>query len=194
MTLATIAMLLASALPGAQDAPAEEWPDLSYTFAQLEYREPNNARFAENADGFSLAGSVALSEVWHLFGESVFGRGRALGTTVETRSYALGLGAHASLDPRTDLVAELGFLGTEVEALGTRRDEGALLSVAVRLFAAPEVELEGEFAYTDVERLVGETSVNFGGVIHVAEHVGLVGNLTLGDDGDVFSVGLRVFR
>jgi hypothetical protein len=186
--------LLAQDLP-AEDPPQPGWPAFSYTFFQVEYVELNVDGFSENPDGFSLAGSVALNDTFHLFGGHTQTTGRALGAGVDTSGYTLGLGAHVSLTPRVDLVGELGLVGTEVRRLGaTLDDDGLALAGGLRMWASREVELVLGLARADLERADGDSSIHFAGVLHVAQHVGLVGNLSVGDEADAASVGLRLFR
>jgi hypothetical protein len=199
--------LLASCTPVcAQPDPNDdgnEEPPFSYLFLNGALTRDRDRSAKVFSDGFSLGGSVDLSESSFLsagYSHSETGR-FSVGLTegeIEDDGYSIGFGGHKSLGRRTDLTTALAYVSsrTQTREVGgpksEDRSEGASASLGLRHLLHPWVEFSGGSSYSFV---AGESGWNF------TTGFGLLMTRTVWmdldyyrsgvDDGDGWSVGLR---
>ena len=156
------------------------------------------------ADGFYVAGSAALGESFHVFGAYRAGdddvgvsvQGVEIGSAgVDLSQYQVGVGWHNTLRERTDLVAEISMLGTEIDVdddgEGSVDGEDFRLSVGVRHLIADPVEVWIKGNYTDGDVYDGAGSVSAGLQYRLTPVWGLVGQLEAGGKFSMYGVGVR---
>ncbi|MDI9237945.1 outer membrane beta-barrel protein [Lysobacter sp. LF1] len=203
-------LVLALALAAAPFAAMADGHSYSYVeggYAQLNQELPDvdDAQIDDiEAAGFFIAGSAELGESFHLFGAYRSGDddvgvtipGLGSGSVgVDMSQYQIGLGYHSSVGTRTDLVAEVSALGTEIDV----QDDGAeamegddfRLSVGVRHLIADPVEVWVKANYTDGDAFDSAGSVSAGLQYKFTQTWGLVGEVEAGSEFSLFGVGVR---
>jgi hypothetical protein len=202
-----LALALAAA-PFAAFADGHSYTYLEAGYAQLDQELPNDEALEVDdieAGGFFVAGSAALSPSLHVFGAyrdgeddvavSFPGLGEIARENVDMSQAVLGLGYHHSLRDRTDLVAELSWLSTQIDVRSD--DEGAedgddmRAAVGVRHLIADNVEVWIKGNYTDGDLYDGAFSASFGLQYKLTRTWGLVGEAEGGGDTSMFGVGVR---
>lgn len=204
-------LVLALALAAAPFAAMADGHSYSYVeggYAQLNQELPSVDVFEVDdieAAGFFIAGSAELGESFHLFGAyrkgdddvgvSLPGVGDIGSAGVDMSQYQIGLGYHSDIGARTDLVAEVSVLGTEidVEDDGEEAMEGddVRLSVGVRHLIADPVEVWVKANYTDGDAFDSAGSVSAGLQYKLTQTWGLVGEVEAGSEFSLFGVGVR---
>lgn len=201
-----LALALATA-PLAAFANGHSYTYVEGGYAQLNQDLPELEGFEIDdieAGGFYIAGSAALGDAFHVFGAyrsgdddvgvTIVGVGGAE-VGVDMSQYAIGLGYHNSLSARTDFVAELSLLGTEidVEDDGFRSQDGddVRVSVGVRHLIGNPVEVWIKGNYTDGDVYDGAGSVSTGLQYRLTPVWGLVGEAELGGEFSQVAVGVR---
>jgi hypothetical protein len=202
-----LALALAAA-PFAAFADGHSYTYLEAGYAQLDQELPGAEGFKIEdieAGGFFLAGSAALSPSLHVFGAYRGGDddvgvsapmvgeiGRA---SVDMSQAVLGLGYHHGLNARTDLVAELSWLSTEIDVKGDEESgqdgDDVRAAVGVRHLIADNVEVWIKGNYTDGDVYDGAFSASFGLQYKLTPTWGLVGEAEGGGDTSMFAVGVR---
>jgi hypothetical protein len=202
-----LALALAAA-PFAAFADGHSYTYIEGGFAQLDQELPQDEEFEIDdieAGGFYLAGSAALSDTFHVFGAyrsgdddvgvSLPGGPRLGSAGVDLSQYVLGLGYHTSLNARTDFVAELSMLSTEIDVEGDGQPsvegDDVRVAVGVRHLIADPVEVWIKANYTDGDVYDGAGSVSAGVQYRLTRVWGLVGEIEAGGEFSQYAAGVR---
>jgi hypothetical protein len=169
--------------------------DLSYTYIEGGYVNVDFDDADADGDGFDIAGSVELTDWFHLFGDYTnadLDRPGPAGD-VDFETWEAGAGVNWPLADTVDLVGRLSYLNAEVDVpgFGGGDDDGYGLYGGVRGRITPEVELEGGIAYADFDDAGDDTSLAVAGRYYFTDQwaLGLTGDF--GDDVTVWGVNLR---
>jgi hypothetical protein len=186
----------------------------SYTYLEGGYAQLNQELPAVDglqvddieAGGFFVGGSVALGESsFHLFGSyrkadddvgvsaPVIGDIGSAGIDMDQAIF--GLGYHHSLSPRTDLVTELSYLGTEIDVeddgMSSQEGDDVRVAVGVRHLIANNVEVWGKGNYTDGDVYDSAFSASVGLQYRLTPVWGVVGEVEVGSEFSQFTAGMR---
>ncbi|MBF6023102.1 outer membrane beta-barrel protein [Lysobacter niastensis] len=188
--------------------------EISYTYVEGGYAQLNqDAPLIENgvelddieAAGFFIGGSAAVSDDFHVFGGyrsgnddvrvTVFGVD-AGDIDTDLSQFNIGFGYHHSISDRTDLVTELSYISTEVDAEGggessSSDGDDVRVSVGVRHMMADSFEGWIKGHYSDGDFYDGTFSASLGGQFKFNPTWGVVGELEFGDDTSIFTIGAR---
>lgn len=163
--------------------------DLDYTFLELSYVDAElDTGFVDvGGNGFALTGSVLITDSVFLFagyGTQDYDFG------VDGTTYDLGAGMRWGLKPGLDLVGEVAWAYTEVEANGFSVDDDGLgLGLGLRGRINNDFELQGGLRYVDYDD--SETYVSLRGRWHFSPTWAAGLGLDFDDDATVWSLGLR---
>jgi hypothetical protein len=185
--------LAAAGLLAAGTAMAEG-PD--YTYAQLGYINVDVDDVDVDGDGFSLAGSVAITDLFHLFGSYDDGELDSGPVDVDLSRLRLGGGLNFAITPTTDLVGTLYYVNYELDGPGPGDvdEDGFGITGGIRSMVTPALELNGAIRYEDLGGDVDdETSLLVGGVYSFTPAVAAYASAEFGDDITEFGVGIRVY-
>ncbi len=165
------------------------------------------------ADGFFGAVSVAMGESFYGFGSVRRGT-----DTVEVQVYDsfmgvvsstydadvtstrlnLGVGYHHGLSDRTDLLAELSAVDTDLDIEDESEDDsgypngfGGRLSAGARSALTDTVEIWGKGNYTSGEFYDSEFSASVGMAVHIGQTWGITGELEGGSGYSQYTLGVR---
>lgn len=200
-----LALALAAA-PFATLAGGHSYTYIEGGYAQLNQELPDVEGFEVDdieAGGFYIGGSAALGEMMYIFGNyrdgdddvgvSLPGVGEIGSTGIDMNQYAIGLGYHQDLSSRTDLVAELSLIGTEIEVDGEGSQDGddARVAVGVRHMIADSVDVWAKGNYTDGDVYDGEFSATVGLQYRMTPVWGIVGEAELGSEFSQVTAGIR---
>jgi hypothetical protein len=190
MTSRSLRSLVACAALAPVLAQAE---GLSYSYLEAGYLSTDIDAISEEVDGFTLRGSVELTERVFVFGGYTDQSASVSGLDVDAQSYALGAGYAWPLAPTTDVYGKLAYVSAEVDAsgVGSADDDGYSLSLGLRGRVVEQFELEGAIHYVDLADSGDDTSFGVGARWHFTEQfaVGVEGEF--GDDANTYGIGVR---
>ncbi len=173
---------------------ADEGP--RYTFAEVGYAHVEFDRFNEaDGDEFGLGGSLALTDMLHVFGSYAQGEvdGRNF-PNIDTTSANAGLGVNFAVSPTVDLVARAAVVYAKVELNNFDEDDtGVGLSAGARAMIAPQLELNGGVSYVDFGNDSDNTALDLGVVYSFTEMFAVTANASFGDEASAVGVGLRLY-
>ena len=185
------ALALAMALGLSSVAEAAE--DLGYTYVEGGYQNIDIDDLDEDGDGYTIGGSVALTDMFHVFG----GYGHAeidvdgFGD-VDYDTWEIGGGLNYRVGGKTDFVGRVSYVSAELDAgFDDVDDDGYRLYAGLRGgFDAP-VELEGGVSYTDLNDYGDETA--FVGAIryYFTKQWAVGGSVNLGEDQTTWGLNVR---
>jgi hypothetical protein len=194
MIQAAVLPVLALMQSSAQEpAPAPVvWQGFDYSYIEASYVLADVDGLGEDVDGFAVAASLDVAQ-------SVFGYIGLQATSADTGGgdvdldvLELGLGMHAPLGDRLDLVASAAGLLADAEALGLSDDEtGYRLRGGARYHLTPRLELGGGFGVVDLDD--PETVFDAALLVGLTGPLHLRAGLELGEDVTAFSLGLRLY-
>ncbi len=120
-------------------ASAEEAP--SYSYLDLSYSNLSADDNTESLDGFGIKASFDL-------GNNLFVQGNYENIESDIDIFSGGLGYYLALSPNSNLFVRGDVVHVEVLDFS---DTGYGLGVGLRAMLAPNVELAGEYKYTDID-------------------------------------------
>lgn len=202
-----LALALATA-PFAAMADGHSYTYIEGGYAQLNQDLPQVDGFEIDdieAAGFFIAGSAEIAPTWHIFGGYRAGDddlgvsapfvGQLGEVGIDMSQYNVGLGYHHSLRERTDLVAELSVLGTEIDieddGEGSQDGTDVRIAVGVRHLIADPVEVWVKANYTDGDVYDSAGSVSAGLQYKLGSTWGIVGEFEAGSEFSQVAVGMR---
>jgi Ax21 family sulfation-dependent quorum factor len=156
------------------------------------------------ATGYFLQGSAALSPDFHIFGGYRSGDDDVRVTVpfvgsgevgTDLSQFSVGAGYHHSINERTDFVAEVAYLNTKIDVEGDEEgaqegDDGRI-SVGVRHMLSDSFEGWIKGHYTDGDAYDSAFSATLGGQFHFTPVWGVTGEVEVGNDASMFSLGVR---
>ena len=142
--------------------------DFDYNFVQASYGQVELDDVDVDGDGFGIAGSVEVSEHFHLFGGYTTGD---FDFGVDSTDLSAGLGYNAPISETVDLVASIAYVSTEVDipGFGSVDDNGYGLGLGLRGMATPAVELNGGISFVDLGDSGDDTSFAAGFLYHFSD-------------------------
>lgn len=157
-------------------------PGYTYVGAGYGVIDPDGA---DDLDGFTLEGSVAVHENIHLLAEFVEGEDGA----IELDRTRIAAGYNMPLNSATDFVARGGwsFVNIDVGPFSDS-DDAFYAQAGVRSMVTPELELNGFLGYDDLEEEVG---IELGGVYNFTPNFGATAGYSYSDELQTYDVGLR---
>jgi len=172
---------------------ADEGP--RYTYAEAAYSHVEFDNF-NNADGdaFGAAGSLALTDMVHLFGSYAEGNVDAGNSpSIDTTDAFAGIGLNYAVLPTIDVIGRVSYVYRKLEARNFDADDSGLgLSVGVRDMLTPKIELNGAINYVDFGDS-SDTSLNLGAVFNFTEMIAMTVNASFGEDLTIYGVGVRAY-
>ncbi len=163
---------------------------LSYKFIQADYLIADGDGGSLN--GFGLSGSYLVAPQFFLAGS--YSRFKDSG--VELSTITGGAGFRHALTPTVDFNATADIVFAEIDAGGgaSADDTGYSIGAGLRAMLAPQFELNGGAAYTDIAD-EGELGFDLGAVFSFTPQLALVGGISVGDDfgddGRLYNIGGR---
>jgi len=165
-----------------------------YTFAEIGYAHTEFDDFDADGDLLGIGGSIALTDMVHMFGS--FSDGELDGDgggEIDITTTLVGAGVNYAISPTIDLVGQVGWIMYEFDAGGFDVDEdGLALRGGLRAMVTPQFELNGGIVYVDVDD-VDDTSLNLGAVYSFTDMFAGTADISLGDDATSFGIGLRLY-
>ena len=144
-----LAVLLAAA-PFAASAG-----ELSYTFVEAGYARTDIDDLGDG-DGFGVNGSLALNDMFHVFGGYSQQQQEESGVEVDLDQFRIGLGYNHAASDRTDILLRVAYERAESDVgivdVGTINGEadGYSLEVGARSMLTENLEVSVMGGYTDV--------------------------------------------
>jgi Ax21 family sulfation-dependent quorum factor len=178
MKRSLLALPLLAALPLAQAS------ELSYSYLEAGYLNIDPKGFSSE-DGWSVRGSVAVSDNFHIFGGYDQIRFRVLGNRINFDFWRLGLGYNHALNDRNDLVARVAYEDFD-------GDDGWSVEVGLRSALSPNFEGFIGLGYADSSDFSGEAFLSLQGQYKFNRNWGLVADAKIGEDGRQYFIGPRV--
>jgi hypothetical protein len=183
--------LLLPALSFAQQSSKPAKSGFDYTYAELGYDKHDfdveGAPSGIDGDGFTLSGSVAVADAWHVYAS--YGTAN-LDFGIDLDTWALGLGYSYPLKPDIDLYGRVLYIDTTAD-LGprTEHDNGLGLQFRVRGRVNDKVEVEGGIQYLDVAS--SDTSLQASVRYYFTRAFSAGLGITFGGDADGLGINAR---
>jgi hypothetical protein len=191
--------LLASALL-MTSALAAEGPRYTYVEAgYLDLEVDNDSNFGGDldGDGFAIGGSLAVTDMFHLFTDysdvDLDADNFAVGA--DYSQFAIGGGINYAMSDTVDLVGRLAYLDVEVEvdSFGSADETGYGLYAGARAMVSPAWEVNGGIGYSDLGDDIDGTSFSLGTLYSLTEIIAVGAGVTVGDDTTSWTVGVRLY-
>lgn len=190
VTACAVAMATMLGLAGTSTAHAE----LSYTYVEGSYFDIDIDDSDADGDGFGIAGSAAITDLFHLFGNyataDLDGPG---GGDLDFDTWELGAGVNLTMAENLDFVGRLSYLNVEVDVpgFGGGDEDGYGLYGGLRGRVLESIELEGGIAYADFDNSGDDTALALAGRYYFNDQVALGLSTEIGDDVTVWGINLR---
>ena len=180
-------VLLANAAAASDEGP-------NYTFFEAGYAHVEFDDFEADGDALTLQGSFALTDMFHLVGSYQDGEIESdFGFDVDVMTMELGGGMNFALSPTVDLVGQVTWITTELDAqgFGDVDDDGYGLGAGMRAMVSPQFEVGAGINYADI---ADDGQTTFGGKVmyHFTDMFAMTGGISVGDDTTTYGVGMRV--
>ncbi len=148
-----------------------------------------------DGDGFGIGGSVAVTDMFHLFAGYSMSELDVLGVDVDYDILNVGLGVNYPLAKTIDLVGRVSYVDVElgVDGFGSEDESGYGLSAGARAMVTEQFELNGFVNYIDLGSGADDTSISFGALYSFTEMFAAGIGAEFGDDVRAFSVGVRLY-
>lgn len=181
-----VVLLTAFAVPALAEGPSYNYIEGAY-----ERVEVDDAFGDIDGDGFSIAGSFEIGDMWQMvasYGSADFD------FDVDLDQLAIGGGIHTPLSDNVDFVANLVYVRVDASAFGfSVDDDGFGASIGVRGMAAERVELEGYIDYVDLDDSGDDTSFRGAAWYGFTDTFSLGLQLGSGDDTTSYGIGARLY-
>jgi hypothetical protein len=191
--LITAALLpaVATAQQEGRQRPTQADP-FDYTYVELSYSETEYDVAGGgdlDGDGFTLFGSIELSDEWH----AVVAYGNAdLDFGVDLDTWLIGAGYRYPLRDDTDVYGRILYVNIEADLPGPADpdDDGLGLQARLRHRLNDDFEVEGGIQYLNVAD--SDTSLQAEGRYYIRENFSVGVGLTFGGDSDGIGVSARL--
>ena len=136
-----------------------------------------------DSEGFSLRGSLSLSDSVYLFGKYDWRELDIVGRNIEDNEGNFGLGVNFPLSYNLDLVVQGSYEWIDVNTPGFNDfdDNGFGALAGLRSAISPELELNGHVRYRNLDELDEETFVGAGAVYSFSNGASIGGEWEHGD-------------
>lgn len=166
--------------------------DVNYNYLQGSWGqvEFDDAFFDVDGDGFGIAGSFAVNDNWHIFGDY---QTAGLDFGVDLSIFEAGFGYNTTVSENLDLLVRAGYVNVEADAPGipSESDDGYSFGVDLRSMVSEKLELNGGLGYVDSSDSSGETRFRAGFLYDVGENFSLGADGTWWDDVNVYRLTAR---
>lgn len=167
----------------------------NYNYGEIGYTRIDIDDFDADGDLFGVSGSVALTDLFHLFGS--YDDGEVDGDfsrEIDATQMEVGAGVNYALSDTVDLVGRISWVSVELDAggFGDVDDDGLGLAGGVRAMITPQFELNGGISYVDIEDS-DDTTLAIGGVYSFTDLLAVTAGAGFGDDANSYSIGLRLY-
>jgi hypothetical protein len=188
---AALAPAIGTAQEGNRQRPTQLDP-FNYTYVELTYAETefDVAGGGDlDGDGFTLSGSIELTEDWHAF--AAYGNAD-LDFGIDLDSWMIGAGYRYPLRDDTDIYGRLLFVNLEADipGPGDPDDDGLGLQARLRHRVNDDFEVEGGIQYLNIDD--SDTSLQAEGRYYFQENFSVGVGLTFGGDSDGIGVSARL--
>ena len=185
--------MFAGAASVAGAAIADSGP--KYTFGELAYTRVDYEDFDVDGDLFGIAGSIAVTDMFHLF--ATYDDGELEGDgggDVDASTVEFGGGINYALSDTMDIVGQLAWVSAEFDAgrFGGIDEDGYRVSGGLRAMMTPQFELNGGLTYVDIED-ADDTAIEFGGVYSFTDLFAVTAGASIGDEVSSFRLGARLY-
>lgn len=192
MTRYLLPLALLAALPFAASAQTLEYSWVEAGYERLD-QDVGLSTGDFESDGYYVRGSAAIGPSAYLFGGYESGSNDDFGIDIDTDLLQVGYGYHHAMSERTDLLAEVSYLHTEVEAddIASAEAEDWRGSVGVRGAFSDNFEGLAKANYTDGDAFDGEFSGTIGVQLKFSPAWGFTAEFEFGEDYSRHLIGLR---
>ena len=165
--------------------------DFDYSFLSLGYGTTDFDDVNIDGDGFTLGGSYAINNRYHLFSSY---NASDLDFNVDATRFSAGFGYNRGLSDVVDLVAGLSYEYFELEGAGGSIDDSGLgFGVGLRFAANELLELNGGIKHVDLSDSDGDTGFHAGGLYSFTETFSLGLNGNWSDDVSSYTLSGRFY-
>lgn len=143
-------------------------------------------------DGVGIRTSIELGDNIYIYGGYAWSRNDDFAVDIDAQQIHAGIGYRHTVFDNADLIAELGFQHTELDADGLEENiDGARLSVGLRGALGNSFEGWVKANYVDGSDYDGEFSGTLGAQFVINETWGIVGEIEAGDVTSQYMLGVR---
>lgn len=158
--------VLALAAPAFADEP-------NFTYAEAGYVRLNLDESEANPDGFTLKGSLAISESGFIRANYTDASDEVMGVDLDADAYSVGLGYQQPVAVGSAWYIAVDYVEADAEVAGISVDEnGYSLGWGARSFVAACFEMTLELNYVDIEEQEGFAGT-VGAIYHFNDRIGV---------------------
>jgi hypothetical protein len=183
-------LFLGASLVSTACLAADQGP--KWTYVEANYTRIDFDDFDADGDLFGVAGSLALTDLFHIFASYDDGEIESDGPSSADADYnelTVGLGINYPVNDTVDLVGQVGWMRAEVENFD---EDGAMLFGGVRAMVTPQLELNGGVAYVDIDDF-DDTALRIGLVYSFTDMFAVRAGASFGDEVTRFGIGARLY-
>lgn len=179
-------------------ALAETGPRYTYVTAGYLNTEIDDEGFLgedPDGDGFAIGGSVAVTDMVHLFAGYSISELEVFSVDVDYDTLNVGLGVNYPIADQVDLVGRISFVEVEfdVDGFGSEDESGYGLSAGVRAMVTEQLEVNGFVNYLDLGSDADDTTVAIGALYNFTEMFAAGIGAEFGGDIRTISAGVRLY-
>ena len=165
----------------------------SYNYTEARYLNVSLDDDGVDLDGtgFEIEGSIGLGQHFQAFaGYEDIG----FDHDVDISEWVVGFGAHRSILPGLDLVANLGYVSEDVETShGDHSDDGYLANVGIRKKVGEQGEFLAKVEQLKLDEVGSTTSIELAGEMHVTSRLALGLGVDISDDVTTYFAEARYY-
>lgn len=192
---------------GLAPAALAESPRYSYFTAAWTNTEIDGEDLGSDpeGDGLSIGGSIAVTDMFHLFAEyddsdlDVDGVPFGFDVDVGYQTLVIGGGANFGVSDTVDIVAQLAYVDVELTVdvagfgSGSEDESGYGLGAGVRAMVTDDFELNAGVNFVDLGDDADDTTFSLGAVYNFTPVFAVQGGLSFSDDVSSYGVGVRLY-
>lgn len=165
--------------------------DFDYTYFSLGYGTIDFDDINVDGDGFTLAGSFAINQSYHVFTSY---NTADLDFNVDATTFSAGIGYNRGLSDVVDLVAGLSYEYIKFDGTGGSIDDSGLgLGVGLRFAASDLLELNAGIDYVDLSDSGDNTGLHAGGLYSFTDAFSLGLHGAWSDDVSAYTLSGRFY-
>jgi hypothetical protein len=183
-------MLLGATLVSGACLAADGGPQ--WTYGELNYTRIDFDDLDADGDLLGVGGSIAVTDLFHLFASYDDGEIEADGPVDADADYSqmrLGGGINYPVSETVDLVGQVSWVNLEIEDFD---EDGLGLFGGVRAMLTPKFELNGGVSYVDIDDS-DDTALEVGGVYSFTDMFAVSARASFGDEVTFYGVGARLY-
>jgi len=165
--------------------PADDFPELEYTFIEANYTIRDSDDADDKLDGWNLTGSLELPLNFFLQGTVSDWSGDA-----DVQEYRIGAGWHFGLIPRLDAYGILSYNHLEYDdSTGDFSDDGTAAELGLRFMLTRSLEANGRFLWVDADG--SDSGAGLGARYYITDFLSAGANYDVIGDDELIAAGLR---